>query len=709
MTKEYSSESGTALAEAPTPVVYLGSTPAVALDAEFAYLACACVISSLTNPRKNFNAVKLQELADSIKDSGVHQPILVRPLPSSRLLDTSHMVPRPTHELVCGERRWRGCNIAKALMIPAMIRALTDAQVLEIQIIENLQRDDLTELEEAEGYASLMAHSSITADQVGAKIGKSRSYVYGRLKLLDLSIECKDAMRAGQIDASRALLIARIPDTKLQTKALQEATRSTNHLGDVPSVRALQSWMQTNVMLRLDKATFKITDARLLKDAGSCKVCPKRTGANPDLFADVSSADICTDPACFHAKEVAHVAALRTMAEKKGMRVIEGAEALTLLASEYGSEVDGYSPLAQVRNDITVDGKCGLTMRELLGKDAPDPVLFEHPRTKELMELVPTDEAEGVLLAKGLLHAAQPIVQAAINLDNRLANLQRSVANATARAVRNAICDETKRVILATDDKTAKALLSSNFIRAWLHTELDDGYYTVDDVAEALGYVFQENEDEMDALTIHINASSHAALCRAMVIMLVGADDFQHYTDSAEPLMLNCLTSELAIDTKKLVKDATKAVKGQYSDEIKDTKAQIDAKKAPTTIAPLAQPKPADGQGQPTGSKTPVRKAKLSAEDAKSGIAAAMQSQDRAATAPPELPASEAGAGLVAGAKVRVLADKTMLPGMVARHAGKEGSIYKDLGDNYYTVKLQRGGSVTFGAGQLELVEGVAA
>jgi len=172
---------------------------------QFQTLALNSITPSLTNPRKAFNADRLAELAESIKASGVHQPILVRPLPGNRVGETGRKV---THEIVAGERRYRASQLAGATTIPALVRDLSDDQVLEIQIVENLQRDDLTQLEEAEGYHQLMHHSALTSDQVAAKIGKSRSYVYARLKLLDLSMECKDAMRAGTIDNSRALLIA---------------------------------------------------------------------------------------------------------------------------------------------------------------------------------------------------------------------------------------------------------------------------------------------------------------------------------------------------------------------------------------------------------------------------------------------------------------------------------------------------------------------
>lgn len=624
---------------------------------EFAYIELPLIEPSRTNPRKNFNAAKLAELAESIKATGVHQPVLVRPLPGSRVEETTWLpgsaarrTMRPAYELVCGERRMRASHLAKVATIPALIRDLTDDQVLEIQIVENLQRDDLTELEEAEGYDALMTHSGINADAVGVKIGKSRAYVYSRLKLLDLSMECKDAMRAGKIDASRALLIARIPSFMLQAKALAEATK-LDYKDEVMSVRALQTWLQQNVMLKLEHAKFKITDSRLVKDAGSCKDCPKRTGANPDLFADVAGADVCTDPDCYHAKEQAHRDALRTMAEKKGMRVIEGEEALELLASQHSNQVEGYSPLSQIRNDITLLGNNGHTLRSLLGTDAPAPVLFEHPRTKELIELVPTDEAEGVLLAKGLLKTEQTTaVKDTRKLEQQLEYLQHSINKDTRRAVRNALVADTKRAILATDDRQAKALLATNVLRAWLNAQFDIGQYDADDIAAALAFTIGEGLDESDALTRHINTSNHATLCRAMAVLLVSDDDFGQYVGSSdtEPLMLNAFTENLAVDVKAITRKATKAIKDDYAAQAKAIQAEIDAQNPPLPLPPLALPQLADSKAKTK--KGPAyaaqRKPKTTPEEALSGIADAMQSMDRAATAPPEVPANEPGTTL---------------------------------------------------------------
>lgn len=150
------------------------------------FLPLTSLVASSTNPRKHFDPARLAELAESIKASGVHQPVLVRPLPAARVPETGRGV---THEIVAGERRYRASQMAGEHTIPAWVRDLTDEQVLEIQLVENLLRDDLTPLEEANGYDRLLRQSGMDRTALAARIGKSVSYVHGRLKLLDLGTD----------------------------------------------------------------------------------------------------------------------------------------------------------------------------------------------------------------------------------------------------------------------------------------------------------------------------------------------------------------------------------------------------------------------------------------------------------------------------------------------------------------------------------------
>lgn len=190
------------------------------------------IVPSPTNPRRSFDADALRELAASIKQTGLHQPVLVRPLPADRVPETDRSV---THELVSGERRWLASALAEQPTIVAMERDLSDEQVLEIQIIENLQRQDLTELEEAEGYAHLMDATGLNVPMLAVKLGKSESFIRLRLALLNLHHQVRAALVGGKLSYSLAALLAPLPGNE-QLRAWR-AVLQPDFYGDLPSVR----------------------------------------------------------------------------------------------------------------------------------------------------------------------------------------------------------------------------------------------------------------------------------------------------------------------------------------------------------------------------------------------------------------------------------------------------------------------------------------
>lgn len=275
---------------------------------------------SPTNPRKSFDAETLTEMADSIRRHGVLQPILVRPWPAGYPFEG----PAPRYEIVAGERRYRAANLAGIDRIPATVRNLTDDEVLEIQIIENLQREAVHPMEEAEGYALLMLRGHHSAEELADKIGKSKAYVYARLKLTALCDAARTAFRDGKLSASTALLVARIPGAVLQAQYLDAII---NGFYGPMAYRDAARLAQNRYMLRLHDAPFDVNVADLLPDAVACGACPKRSGNQPELFADVSSADVCTDPECFAAKREAWAARQRADAEAAGRTIITGKEA----------------------------------------------------------------------------------------------------------------------------------------------------------------------------------------------------------------------------------------------------------------------------------------------------------------------------------------------------------------------------------------------
>lgn len=276
-------------------------------DSRFGLIPADKIIPSAHNPRKRFSQEGLDGLAESIKENGLGQPILVRPLKDTKTR-------KDCVEIVAGERRWRACKLAGLEAVPCMYIDLTDVQAREWQLLENLQREDVNEIEEAEGYQALMNDHGHTADQLVAKFGVSRAYIYGRLKLCALPTEARTAVYEGKMVASIAELIGRMPSVH-QVQATEEIVRNEMTFRDAAD------HIRRRYMLELVNASFPINDTKLLPKAGSCDKCPKRTGNAPDLFHDIKSADVCTDPDCFQEKGAAHTLRFLDAARKKGIPV----------------------------------------------------------------------------------------------------------------------------------------------------------------------------------------------------------------------------------------------------------------------------------------------------------------------------------------------------------------------------------------------------
>ncbi len=149
--------------------------------------------ASPLNPRRDFPQSELDDLANSIRERGLVQPLVVRPSNTGN-----------GYEIVAGERRWRACQIAQLHTIPVIIRRLDDKEMLEIAIIENVQRSDLNAIEEANGYHDLIESFGYLQEELSKIIGKSRSYLANVLRLLKLPLSIQDLLREGEISAGHA-------------------------------------------------------------------------------------------------------------------------------------------------------------------------------------------------------------------------------------------------------------------------------------------------------------------------------------------------------------------------------------------------------------------------------------------------------------------------------------------------------------------------
>lgn len=360
---------------------------------------------SKTNPRKRFTEAQMQELTDNIKQHGVMQPILVRPMGKDGRFVFPPNGPEDTtgvhyYEIVAGERRYRASKAAGLHHIPAIIRELHDLEAMQLQVFENLHRDDLHPIEEAEGFQQLLKKSQdligLTVDELALQVGKSRAYIYASLKLLDLCEEVRQDFFDGKFSTSVALLIARIPGKKLQKMAADSV-----HTSDGPmAYRTAARILQDRFTLNLTKAVFDIHDASLKAEAGACDTCPKRSGNCQDITPDITSPDVCTDPDCYAEKRDAHVCKL----EMEGKRVITGKEAEEI--APYGDAylTGGYCKKTSVEY-VRGSGE-QKTWEEWLGEDLPEPInivtkdgtVIEAYETKVLEDLLQQRIAAGKII-----------------------------------------------------------------------------------------------------------------------------------------------------------------------------------------------------------------------------------------------------------------------------------------------------------------------
>lgn len=194
-----------------------------------ASLPIASIVRNPDQPRKSFDETQLSELSDSIKQNGVLQPILVRKKGDK-------------YEIVAGERRYQASKLAGLKEIPAIVRDIDDAEVFQLALIENLQRSDLTPIEEARGYRQLLDTKGLTQEGLAKILSKSRSAIANTLRLMDLPQEVQDMMEEGQITAGHARAILAVPTEEGRIKLAQKVVaenltvRQTENLAPLFSV-----------------------------------------------------------------------------------------------------------------------------------------------------------------------------------------------------------------------------------------------------------------------------------------------------------------------------------------------------------------------------------------------------------------------------------------------------------------------------------------
>jgi ParB family chromosome partitioning protein len=210
------------------------------------------IIAGVYQPRKNFDKIELQELADSIKENGLIQPIILR-----KVSDEDR------YEIIAGERRFRAAKLAGLKEIPSIVKKINNHEALELAIIENIQRTDLSLIEEANGYQQLMAEFSYKQDQVAQKIGKSRSHVANLLRLLSLPKNVQKFLDKKQISMGHARAIINSRDPEKLAKQIIENSLTVRDVEDLVRDEKVEK-IKNNLTFVKTESKIKLIDPEYL-------------------------------------------------------------------------------------------------------------------------------------------------------------------------------------------------------------------------------------------------------------------------------------------------------------------------------------------------------------------------------------------------------------------------------------------------------------
>ncbi|WP_242392134.1 ParB/RepB/Spo0J family partition protein [Anaeromyxobacter oryzisoli] len=319
----------------------------------------------------NRDSRNIDELVASVREHGVQQPIKLRPQGSR-------------FEIVYGERRFRAAKKVGLKAIPATVEKLTDEEAHELRIVENACRENPHPMEEAEAYEDLLAMKGArgkpfhTAESLAELVGRSAQYVYARLKLTALGPAMRKAFWGGELTTGAAFLVARAIPLVLQEEALAEFREAfaEGEEGAAFPTEELAHLIEQKYLTRLDRAPFSLKDAKLVREAGACTTCAKRSGNQPALFPDDTPKDTCTDAVCFRSKLGAH-------RQKLGEDVV--AKGGAVLTEHQSNEIyKGTVQLPWNSKYVDADLPCyddpeRRTWRKLLGDLCPKPTLATDP------------------------------------------------------------------------------------------------------------------------------------------------------------------------------------------------------------------------------------------------------------------------------------------------------------------------------------------
>lgn len=263
------------------------------------------------NYRKVYDTKAIKELAGSIKEVGVLQPLLVQEERSGK------------HLLIFGLRRFLAAKDAGMKTVPCIIHDIKPEELLSFQLIENGQRENTHPMDDAIAIDKMLkAEKPFTIDQIATVLTKPVGYITKRHQLTQLLPELQKMFLKGEIEYPQAFQLSRLQEAD-QKKALEKCwvLFPTKRFMNSQEIR---QWIEQNLNLKMKDAPFDVSDPELVKAAGACEVCPKRTRVNVNLFDDLSGEDLCMDGKCFKNKVGAYLRQKEAKLLEKNEVVLKG-------------------------------------------------------------------------------------------------------------------------------------------------------------------------------------------------------------------------------------------------------------------------------------------------------------------------------------------------------------------------------------------------
>jgi len=548
---------------------------------------------SPSNPRASSSWGDLEGLHASMCAQGFRQehPLLVRRLPGDE----------PIYEIVTGHRRFRAAQAVGMDEVPCVIDdSLDDLAVLELQLVENAQRQDVHPLDEGEAYRRLRDEHRQTAPQIARKVGKSQALVHQRLSLTALVPEAKAALLEDKLALGVAFELSRLPRPTMQSEALAEILRPRQSWERELSAKRIIEEIRSRYFLRLADARWEMDDAQLVVEAGSCASCPKRTGTQPGLFADLEADDTCLDGECFGRKGRAAKERRIEDWKARGARLLGEREAKALFQTWEPHGVTYGAQFIDLDEHCIEDPDGGLWWQLVGERLDPMTVAIAVDPTGTPRELATKDGAAKALLAAGYAWASKAETDLATSSAGppRKGKESKAPSDAANKWKQERESERRHRVALL----TRASYGSSKATALDVLREFARGAMDMATSGEACGVLGLKDEA---ALVKHLDAAKEPELVRAALLLRIAA--VQEYDDPApEDLAktpLGKLLKKVGADPVKIAAETTAAIATESKVPVAKVPAKASATKPSTKKPSAAKKKPARSPAKKGGAR----------------------------------------------------------------------------------------------------------